>query len=278
MLAAGSVASVIALTRHIGRDRRVQGVVSAVSSPASDVTEVVCQLGSAWRGHRAGQFAFVSCIGMGRFEGAHPFTIASADRGDRTLTFQIKALGDHTRQLTSRLTAGQAVTVEGPYGRFVLDRRDRKARQIWIAGGIGVTPFLAWLDELRADPATAPQVELHYSTRTAATDPFVNRLQCLCAELPSVTLLIHDSAADASLTPESLAGHRGTWLRARYGSAGRAASAISYEPACARPGAGECAFGASASNCAEMTVSAPGLRVGQRTRLEAHAAPALPHV
>lgn len=214
MLAAGSVAALIALAGRIGRDRRVHGVVSAVSSPAPDVTEVVCQLGSAWRGHQAGQFAFVSFIGMDRFEGAHPFTIDSADRGDRTLTFQIKALGDHTRQLASRLAAGQALTVEGPYGRFVLDRRDRKARQIWIAGGIGVTPFLAWLDELRAAPATAPQVELHYSTRTAATDPFVNRLQSLCAELPSVTLHIHDGAVGTSLTPESLAGHRGTWRRA----------------------------------------------------------------
>ncbi|HNB05997.1 MAG TPA: ferric reductase-like transmembrane domain-containing protein, partial [Thauera aminoaromatica] len=150
LLAAGTVASVIALTGRIGHDRKVQGVVTAVSSPAPDVTEIVCRLDGAWRGHQAGQFAFV---GLERFEGSHPFTIASADHGDRSLTFQIKALGDYTRQLASRVAVGQAVTVEGPYGRFVLGRQDHKARQIWIAGGIGVTPFLAWLDALRADPA-----------------------------------------------------------------------------------------------------------------------------
>jgi predicted ferric reductase len=33
--------------------------------------------------------------------------------------------------------------IEGPYGRFSY-RRGRR-RQLWIAGGIGVTPFLSWI-------------------------------------------------------------------------------------------------------------------------------------
>lgn len=211
LLAGGTVASLIALTGRIGRHRKVQGVVTAMSSPAPDVTEIVCRLDDAWPGHQAGQFAF---IGFERFEGAHPFTIASADHGNRSLTFQIKALGDYTRQLASRVAVGQAVTVEGPYGRFVLGRQDHTARQIWIAGGIGVTPFLAWLDALRATPAAAPPVELHYSTRSAAQDPFVERLRSLCAELPSVRLHIHDRAAGDDLTPERLAATATTGQRA----------------------------------------------------------------
>lgn len=208
LLTAGSVAAIMALTGRIGRQRRVQGVVTSVSSPAPDITEVVCRLDGAWRGHRAGQFAFVSFVDSDPFEGAHPFTIASADHGDRSVTFQIKALGDYTRRLAGRVAAGQAVTVEGPYGRFVLDRRDRKAHQIWVAGGIGVTPFLAWLDELRATPSAAPQADLHYSTRAAASDPFVLRLQRLCADLPSVRLHVHDSSAGTGLTADALdVGH-----------------------------------------------------------------------
>lgn len=210
LLAAGTAASVVALAGRIGRARRVQGVVTAVSSPAPDVTEIVCRL-DQWRGHQAGQFAFV---GFERFEGAHPFTIASADHGDRTLTFQIKALGDYTRQLAGRISTGQAVSIEGPYGRFVLERRDRKARQVWVAGGIGITPFLAWLDELCTDPAAAPAVDLHYSTRKAASDPFVARLQALSAGLPSVTLHIHDRAAGDALTPATLASGRTDGQRA----------------------------------------------------------------
>ncbi|WP_018993043.1 ferredoxin reductase family protein [Aromatoleum toluclasticum] len=202
LLAAGTAASILALTGRIGRDRRAAGVVASISSPAPDITEVTCRLDAGWKGHRAGQFAF---IGFDRMEGAHPFTIASADRGDQTVTFQIKALGDFTRRLATRIAVGQPVTVEGPYGRFLLERHDRNARQIWIAGGIGITPFLSWLDALQADPDSAPQVELHYSTRNASRDPFVERLQRLCGRLPMVQLHIHDTSAGAPLTSEQLA-------------------------------------------------------------------------
>ncbi len=210
LLASGTVAAVVALSGRIGRDRRVRGEVIAVSSPAPDLTEIVCRLEGEWRGHQAGQFAF---LGFDRFEGAHPFTIANADRGDRTLSFQIKALGDYTRQLSKQIRVGQPVTVEGPYGRFVLRRQNRKAHQIWVAGGIGVTPFLAWLDALRVEPAAASIVDLHYSTRDARQDPFVSRLQDQCAGLPSVALHIHDLAAGDTLSADSLKAANETHAR-----------------------------------------------------------------
>lgn len=111
----------------------------------------------------------------------------------------------YTRQRAGRIAVGQPVTVEGLHGRFVLARRDRKARQIWIAGGIGVTPFLAWLDELRADPAAAPAVESHYGIRDAGHDPFMRRLQGLCASLPGVRLHVHDRARGDTPSAETLA-------------------------------------------------------------------------
>src|SRR5690606_5856757 len=111
-LAAGTVASVMTLTGHIGKSRKTHGSVVSVATPSDTVTEVNCNLGSKWPGHRAGQFAFVT---FNRAEGAHPYTIASADRHDGTVAFQIKALGDHTSGLAETLTVGQAVTVEGPY-------------------------------------------------------------------------------------------------------------------------------------------------------------------
>jgi predicted ferric reductase len=47
------------------------------------------------------------------YEGAHPFTIANADQGDRVIEFRFKALGDYTRRLSSSLQAGQSVQIEG---------------------------------------------------------------------------------------------------------------------------------------------------------------------
>jgi predicted ferric reductase len=106
--------------------------------------------------------------------------------------------------LPQRLKPGQSGRVEGPYGRFDLGRRQRRARQIWIAGGIGVTPFLAWLESLQATPDKAPAAELHYCTRDQASDAFAARLLALCAALPSVKLRIHDARQGAKLTAAAL--------------------------------------------------------------------------
>ncbi len=140
-----------------------------------------------------------------RFEGAHPFTIASADRDDRQITFQIKELGDYTRQLAQRIVPGQQVKVEGPYGRFALSRCDKRARQIWIGGGIGVTPFLAWLESLQHNPQQAPAADLHYCTRDREQDPFVERLRTLCASLPGIRLHVHGARQGEILNAEVLA-------------------------------------------------------------------------
>ncbi|MCW0203854.1 MAG: hypothetical protein OJI74_18470 [Rhodanobacter thiooxydans] len=50
----------------------------------------------------------------------------------------VKDLGDHTHRLHEQLRVEQAVRVEGPYGCFTFD--DGRVHQIWIGGGIGVTP------------------------------------------------------------------------------------------------------------------------------------------
>lgn len=200
LLAAGSAASVQSLSGMIGSRRRASGVVESVHEPGPGITEVSCRLDQRWRGHRAGQFAFVT---FNRIEGHHPFTIASADRGDGCVTFQIKALGDYTRGLACRLHPGQTMLIEGPYGRFDFRRSRRDAPQIWIAGGIGVTPFLAWLESLRDTPGQAPRVDLYYCTRQPDRDPFVARLKELCATLPSIRLHIHGNEG-APLTAETL--------------------------------------------------------------------------
>lgn len=191
LIGAGVYGSAHSLAGRIGRSRRVSGTIAAIEQPAPDVIAVRCQLDASWRGHRPGQFAFIS---FDPKEGPHPFTIASADHGDRSISFQIKALGDYTRSLGGRLQAGQAVSIEGPYGRFDIARCRPDAQQIWIAGGIGVTPFLAWLESLQSRADEAPAADLHYCTRDRDADPFVGRLTALCAMLPGIRLHVHGAA------------------------------------------------------------------------------------
>lgn len=192
LLAAGVAASICALAGRIGRKRQHRGTVHSVRRMGEDVIEVVCEMGASWPGHRAGQFAFVT---FDHEEGAHPFTIASANHeGTRKLTFQIKSLGDYTGTLAGRLVCGQAVCVEGPYGRFLGGQGREREPQVWVAGGVGITPFLAWLDDIRRNPENAPRAQLHYCVRDAQNDPFFARLRALCADIPSVTLHVHDAS------------------------------------------------------------------------------------
>lgn len=199
-LAVGVVAAMISLAGLVGRQRQVEATVLAIRSEGG-ITEITCRLDEQWRGHRPGQFAFIS---FDRLQGAHPFTIASADCGERTITFLIKALGGFTRRLAQRVEVGQSATIEGPYGRFQLGRRNPKSRQLWVAGGIGATPFMAWLESLQAHPEQAPHADLHYCTRDRESDPLLARLLALCATLPGIRLHVHSAHHGQRLTASGL--------------------------------------------------------------------------
>lgn len=213
MLGLGSIAALWSLAGWVGLRRQHTARIHAVQAlgDARDGApiEVVCAMPPSWPGHRAGQFAFVR---FDRAEGAHPFTIASAPgalgcgpHGEPLLRLVIKPLGDYTRTLHHRLQPGQRVDIEGPYGRF--DAAGRAGhRQLWVAGGVGVTPFLALLEARQ--PGAAHEglpAHLHYCTRNADRDPLLPRLRVLCAQAqPSVALAVYSDAHGRRLRPDDL--------------------------------------------------------------------------
>ena len=228
LLALGSLAALWSLAGWIGLARRHGARIHALQplgEGADAPLEVICAMPPSWPGHRAGQFAFVR---FDRAEGAHPFTLASAPQalgdsaqGEPLLRLVIKPLGDYTRTLRQHLRVGQSVDIEGPYGRF--DGQGSRARaQVWVAGGVGVTPFLALLEArqpgaVQAAGAARPApmsvhtpVHMHYCTRDAARDALLPRLQALCAQAqPPVQLSVHDEAQGDRLTPQHLAAVAG---------------------------------------------------------------------
>jgi ferredoxin-NADP reductase len=61
----------------------------------------------------------------------------------------VKALGDHTSRL-AEIPVGTRVLAEGPFGVFTDDARARDKVAL-IAGGIGITPIRALLEEMDGD-------------------------------------------------------------------------------------------------------------------------------
>jgi predicted ferric reductase len=143
-----ALTALTSLFRRIGQSHKAVGEVSEVHYlDGFKVTSISIQLRSTWSGHCAGQFAFVT---FDKHEGAHPFSITSVWLGDGQLSFLIKALGDYTNTISTKVKIGDYVVIEGPYGRFNFD--GKATRQIWIGGGIGITPFIARMKALAVRP------------------------------------------------------------------------------------------------------------------------------
>ncbi len=134
-----------------------------------------------------GQFAFLEIQGKGWSE-PHPFTITSAPE-ESELRFTLKVLGDWTRKVREELTPDKEVIVRGPYGKFNSKRAGNK--QVWFAGGIGVTPFLSTLRDMNA--ADAREVILIYAVRERNEALFLEEIQAKCDALGNVKVVLLQS-------------------------------------------------------------------------------------
>lgn len=209
LMTGGTVVAFISLFRRVGAGRRVSGEIEGITRHMDNrVLKVAVRLSDPWPGHLAGQFAFLT---FDRNEGPHPFTISSTWKHDGKLGFLIKGIGDYTDTLAGRLKAGDSVTVEGPYGRF--DFTGSEPRQIWIAGGIGITPFIARMEALSEHPDGIP-VDLFYST-SSPDEGFIAQVR-LRAESAKVHLHVMLPARDGRLNAERIRSLIPEWKAAAF--------------------------------------------------------------
>jgi predicted ferric reductase len=199
LLVIGVPAALVSLFKQIGASHRASGLISQIRlHEDGKVTEVEVSLTTPWEGHKEGQFAFVTFDAR---EGHHPFTLSSSWKDDATLRFHIKQLGDYTCSLGHTLKVGDQVTVEGPYGRF--DFSGHSGPQIWIAGGIGITPFLSRLESLARVPnQTSQPITLFYSARDS-DHALIEHVQTL-AHQAGIPLHLSISGKNPALTAQSI--------------------------------------------------------------------------
>jgi len=136
--------------------------------------------------YNSGQFIFLRFFAKKLSHEPHPFSIASKSN-DPELKVYIKRLGDFTGELKN-LKIGDRAIIEGPYGKFnykysksnyINSKSDsnhtnsktdsNSPDQIWIAGGIGITPFIGMAQDLKKDmdeKKLKSRVTLYYAVNT----------------------------------------------------------------------------------------------------------------
>lgn len=179
--------------------------VTAVNHPNKSVTEVVMKpKGKAIQHAHAGQFLFVRFKGDRVLDEAHPFTISSAPH-EGELRVTIKAVGDFTRYLFEHLKPGMDAIVEGAYGLF--NYKNGGDKQIWVAGGIGITPFLSFLRDLKTELAF--DVHFYYTVRHPEEAVFSDEIEAIAKKHPRLKAHIRHSATHGSLTVDEIVKNAG---------------------------------------------------------------------
>jgi predicted ferric reductase len=131
--------------------------VVSVNRLSEQVYEVVLQPSGRGITYLAGQFIFVNFVSKNIPRETHPFSITSCP-DEKTLSIVVKNLGDFTAQI-HLLHKGDRAFVEGPFGYFSVEKYPNQC-QLWIAGGIGITPFISMAKNLKSD---GMDVYLYYS-------------------------------------------------------------------------------------------------------------------
>jgi predicted ferric reductase len=119
-----------------------------------------------------GQFI---CFSADAGEHPHPFTVTGFEEaeGKCRFTILVRNLGPYTARIVKEVQTGKTAYVQGPYGEFLSDLESEPLPHLWVAGGVGITPFLAAMTAPRRDTTLiwccrAPDAELLQTVADAA--------------------------------------------------------------------------------------------------------------
>jgi predicted ferric reductase len=177
--------------------RRVYKVTNVTRLPAATIIEAEPFLKPIKV--QPGQFGFLQFAKSGLRE-PHPFTIAGIGENG-SIRFAIKPSGDFTERLRHNAEAGDRIHVEGGYGRFVHSRGGD--RQIWLAGGIGITPFLAMAQSLGKKQKRKIHLVYFVGNGDEAVDP--EQLAAKASDVEGFSFHLHDSAVAGRIDASKLA-------------------------------------------------------------------------
>jgi predicted ferric reductase len=160
--------------------------VTSVNNFGNDITEIELKPANTQLAFEAGQFTFVEYDDAIKNE-PHPFTISNHP-SDGYLRFTVKALGDYTADLQTSLKQGTKAKVMGSFGHFNFKNAKHK-KQIWLAGGIGITPFLSLLREVNTDY----EITLLWSVQSVEQANYKKEIEDIAAQKKNINFVLWDT-------------------------------------------------------------------------------------
>lgn len=207
-IAIGFLSFIYRSVLHGMRVKKSEFEISTVKTLDETVTELTLKsTGQATQAtrqainFRPGQFVFISVQDENIGVESHPFSISSASN-EESIRLSIKSLGDYTSKI-KEIKPGTKAELEGPYGRFFLDE---KPDQIFLAGGIGITPFLSFARSLSesARQITHQRTHLVWSVPTAKEAIFAKEIHDLSKKHEDFKFTIFNSEKQGRITGEYL--------------------------------------------------------------------------
>ena len=110
----------------------------------------------------------------------------AVDPERRAYVVTVRRQGRMSNLLHERLKPGDTVAIRSPKGRFTLPFEGDEP-VVMIAGGIGITPFLGYLETLAA-LGIDRRVHLTYVTRNSAGHAYAARLKELAGRIPGLSV------------------------------------------------------------------------------------------
>jgi predicted ferric reductase len=153
-------------------------LVKSVRPLGDDIIDIIMEPQGEILHFNPGQFIFVSFDDKNIGKESHPFSISSGSN-EKNISITIKKSGDYTDKLDV-LSVGTAVTIEGPYGVFSYTNA-KNNRQIWIAGGIGITPFISMVKTLQLNDGH--DIDLYYCLKNKNEAVYLEYLKTMALSL-----------------------------------------------------------------------------------------------
>lgn len=176
-------------------DRKKYVITEHTKITDEDYMMVVKPLQKKWLAPKPGQYIYLK---VGFVSEDHPFTVAYYDKNTGMMWLDYRVFGAFTKYIAT-LKSGHVVNLAGPYGSFMGNMtKDTSVLNVYIAGGIGITPFL---QRIRDEATSRPQL-LFAANKTYQTAVMVPQVKSI---LGNRCIAIY--SREATVAPGDEKGH-----------------------------------------------------------------------